>query len=73
VLPVGALLSLTAVVFSFRRRQVVGAWYWHHALHTALAQFVALAFFVSFGFIGLQTWAYKFLAILCFGRGHWGH
>ncbi len=56
--PVVTGLALYAVASQFEHRREVGLAVWHHSLHTAIGLAVFVIFMLSFGFVGLQTWAY---------------
>ncbi|MDG2090541.1 MAG: serine hydrolase [Gammaproteobacteria bacterium] len=58
IYPVLAVLSLYVVLSHFPRRHEIGIWVWHHALHTTVGLLILMLFLASWGFVGLQTWAY---------------
>jgi CubicO group peptidase (beta-lactamase class C family) len=56
--PVMTGLAIYAVTKQFVNRREVGIAVWHHSLHTAIGMAIIVIFLFSFGFVGLQTWAY---------------
>ncbi|MFT4714217.1 MAG: CubicO group peptidase (beta-lactamase class C family) [Candidatus Azotimanducaceae bacterium] len=58
LLPIVVGMSVYVVISNFGRRQQVGIAVWHHSLHTVIALSILVTILISYGFIGMRTWAY---------------
>jgi CubicO group peptidase (beta-lactamase class C family) len=58
LLPIVVGVAGYVVLANYERRQQVGIAVWHHSLHAVIALSILVIFLISYGFIGLRTWAY---------------
>lgn len=56
--PMLAIVALYTVASKFQQRWEVGTAVWHFSMHSSLGMAVLALFLFSYGWIGLQTWAY---------------